>query len=379
MITRKVKYCVLVGLLFCLGWNASAQDVVKIDTGKTRQFSVRRRASFGPGVFYINFKEAIANATELYNNGEYDTCIVFIQHSLRGADSKAYERESLLELLVECYLEKDDLQNADRTMVRLLQNDPHYEVNDEGDNTEDFNNLANKYEVFPGFSIGVRNAVLKSTYVTQKTYSLSNPNINYSAPYTDNYGLYVMYYGWMEYEFMNGWSIDAEAVRYGLSYSRLLADNSNMYSSYSENMLVYRLPLYFRRYANISKNFSCYAGLGFSFDRIASADAHPEYYIFSQTQPIALNGNIDVTDLKNQNNCEWLVAGGLGYTIKRLRLYLDLRYYGGITSLTNPAVGLNNSTLVNQYYYVDSRVLLNQFEFGATAAFTLSYKVKKKQ
>ncbi|HTA82656.1 MAG TPA: hypothetical protein VK783_06985 [Bacteroidia bacterium] len=379
MIIREVKYYLLVSLLFCLGWDASAQDVVKIDTGKTRQFSVRRRASFGPGSVYVNFKEAIANATELYNNGEYDTCIAFVQHSLRGADSKAYERESLLELLVECYLEKDDLPNANRAMVRLLHNNPHYEVNDEGGNTEDFNNLANKYEVFPGFSIGIRNAILKSTYVTTKKYSLSNPNINYSAPYADNYGWYVMYYGWMEYEFMKGWSIDAEAVRYDLSYSRILANNSNMYASYSENMLVYRLPLYFRRYAKISKSFSCYAGLGLSFDRIASADAHPEYYVFSQTQPITLNGNIDVTNLKNQNNYEWLVAGGFGYTIKRLRLFLDLKYYGGITSLTNPSAGLINSTLLNQYYYVDSKVLLNQFEVGATAAFTLTYKVKKKK
>src|SRR6185312_7017361 len=169
-----------------------------------------------------------------------------------------------------------------------------------------------------------------STYVTTKTYALPNvTGINYATPYTSNYKWEVMYYSCLEYQFTKNWSVGAEAIKYVQGYNRLMVNDSTNYASYSEYMTIYRLPLYLRRYGKIAKGFSYYAGLGLSVNMAGLSTAHVEYYDFPKN--IVENGDMDVTNIKNQYSFQWLATGGVGYTIKRIRLFVDLRYYGGIS------------------------------------------------
>ncbi len=385
---KGIKHIVLFVLLILAGLKGFAQDVVMSDTGKSTEALIRHAAfKINPHLVYVNFKDAIANATELYNNGEYDTCIVLVQHSLRGWGSKMYQREALFELLVQCYLEKDDLPDADKAMVRLLHNDPHYETNDDGSNTEDFNNLANKYEVFPGFSIGARNTLQVTNYRSTTVYTdpnTHNPAINYSAPYLNTYKYYTMYYGWLEYAISKHWSIDMEGIRYNLAYNRTLLNTSNYYEGYSELMLAYKVPFYARRYfhfMNLSghtSNFLAYLSGGIAIEHISTAIASAEYYDFSNN---IINNvqNVSVLNMRTPNVLEYLLGGGFGYEIKGVRLFLDLRYYGGLSSFTNPAARMDNPQMLNTAFYIDNGAKFNQFEGGASIAFTLHYKVKKKK
>src|SRR6185312_13976026 len=102
-----------------------------------------------------------------------------------------------------------------------------------------------------------------------------------------------------------------------------------------------------------------------------------EYYDFHKN--IVENGDMDVTNIKNQYSFQWLATGGVGYTIKRIRLFVDLRYYGGISNLVSASNRHANQQLQDTYHYVDGDVKVNQFEFGAEGAIILNYKVKKKK
>jgi hypothetical protein len=82
-------------------------------------------------------------------------------------------------------------------------------------------------------------------------------------------------------------------------------------------------------------------------------------------------------EMRNKNTYEWLAGAGIGYKLKNLRLFLDIRYFGGINSFTNANKRLSNSSLVNDFYYVDNSVKLNQFEIGASISYTFINSVKR--
>lgn len=324
--------------------------------------------------------QQFTKAKDLYQEGNYDSCLVLLEDLLKGRNYSKKERNDMFELLINAYLEKDDLPKAETTVERLFQNDPHYELI-EADNTVEFNRLIRKYDVYPKFSLGVRNTVIHSTYTIGKVYSTSNSLINYNAPYNTSSVYYVMYYGWMEYMFKKDWSLNMEGIRYGLSYYRTLADNSSSaILTYNENMTVYKIPFYLRKYFHPTKNLLLYGAAGFSFDRIAAAQASAYYYQYTGSgQYVNKNsGNVNVLNSRNPFLVETMLAAGIGYNLKSISFYLDIRYYYGLTSFTNASARLDNPLLLNDYSYVDDLVRINQFEFGASISYHFSYHVKNR-
>jgi hypothetical protein len=87
--------------------------------------------------------------------------------------------------------------------------------------------------------------------------------------------------------------------------------------------------------------------------------------------------NIDVSGMRNRNNFEWVGGAGIGYKLKNLRFFIEARYYGGLTSLTNAAHRMDNETLINDYSYLDNTMKMNKFEIGAAISYTFINSVKK--
>jgi hypothetical protein len=89
------------------------------------------------------------------------------------------------------------------------------------------------------------------------------------------------------------------------------------------------------------------------------------------------NSNINMIDMRNRNNFEWIAGFGVGYKLKNVRLFFDTRYYGGLTSITDPDHSSDNEMLATEYYYADAPLKMNKFEMGVSISYTFINSVKR--
>jgi hypothetical protein len=213
-------------------------------------------------------------------------------------------------------------------------------------------------------------------YRITKTYSVLN-GIDYSAAYNSAAKFTsFFYYGWLEYEFGNSISLNADWIFILSSYYRNMnkPNDINLYFSEADNFT--EIPVYAKKYFHPAKNILPYIALGVGYLRVTKATGTASIgYLKSDSS--AYSNNIDLRNMRNLNLFEWIAGIGIGYKVKNLRLFIDVRYYGGLNSLTNAADRYKNSLLINTFYYIDNSVKLNQFEIGASASFTLFNSIKK--
>jgi hypothetical protein len=258
---------------------------------------------------------------------------------------------------------------------------PHYELK-EADNSDAYNRLVKKYRVHPQLTIGVRNTAHWMKLKPTKVFSILD-GLDYSVPYmSPGYGFF--YYGWGEIGFDKDISLNGDLIYMSLRYDRTIKKTPSFYLSFWEYDNYIEIPLYLKKYFHIGKNVLPYVTGGFGWLYLSKADGN---VYLSYTKDDIVTGkntdfdageiNINMMETRNQNTFEWLAGAGIGYKLKNLRLFLDVRYYGGFNSITNAAKRLNNNMLVNDYFYVDNSVKLNQFEIGASVSYTLINSVKR--
>jgi hypothetical protein len=338
--------------------------------------------------FLSGAEDALNKAIDLYNAGDYDACISLLDSMSRKQWSLTKQgRENVYALTAKAWIEKDNIPQAELAVKHMLLNNPNYELV-EADNPDDFNKLVKQFDVHPLFSLGVKNTVLTPHLVTTKVYSIL-ADVDYSVPYnTSKY--YLMYYGWAEYEFKKQLSVNIDASYFFLSYSRHLSNRSNWDTYYNETLRIIETPICIKKYISILpydvffKNFLSYVATGINLTHltISTASATNNYTEYNGGIPTYYTTSareINTLPQRNSNSIGWLVAGGVGYKVKNLRLFVDFRYIGGLTSLTNSSTRLDNAVLVKQYGYIDNAIRLNQTELGASISYTFKNSVKKKK
>jgi hypothetical protein len=269
----------------------------------------------------------------------------------------------------------------------MLHNNPHYELR-EAANSEDFNLLVKKYNIHPLITIGVRNTADWVTYKTAKVFSVL-PGLDYNVPYSKyKYGILsgfgFMYYGTAEVEFDKHFSLNGDLTFWWVRYQRDIKKAPGFNLSYWETDNYMEIPIYVKRYFPIGNNILPYitAGIGWNYMTRASGNATISY-----TKDDVVTGKnidfdtatyeMDMMEMRNRNTFEWIAGAGIGYKIKNLRIFLDVRYYGGLNSFTDPKKELPGSTLIDDYFYIDNSVKLKQFEIGVSISYTLFNSIKK--
>lgn len=321
----------------------------------------------------------VKEADRLYQEGSYDKCIDVLEGVLRICSLSRSERALAMELLAKAYIETDDPGKAETAVNLMLKNFPHYELKEQ-DNSESYNRLVKKYKVHPQLSIGIRNTADWVHYKTTKIYSVLD-GIDYSESYDQKLegilqGFGLMYYGWAELEFDKDISLNGDLIFKWTKFSRDFNKPSTFNLNFSETDNYIEIPLYVKRYFHLGKNTLPYitAGMGWLYMTKANGYATINYTNIDST---ATTGNINTLGIRNRHTFEWIAGVGIGYKLKNLRLFLDARYYGGMNSFTNPEKGLNNSMLINDFFYVDNSVKLKQFELGASVSYTFINSVKR--
>jgi hypothetical protein len=323
----------------------------------------------------------IKDADKQFQEGLYDKCINNLEGILKTCSLSRSEKEHAMELLAKAYVETDELGKAESTVNIMLINFPHYELK-EADNSEAFNRLVKKYKVHPLLSIGIRNTAKWINFTTSRVFSVLD-GLDYSQPYIHQ-GFAFMYYGWGEIEFDKDISFNGDLILMLTNYDRKINKAPGFSLEFWENNQYIEIPVYMKKYFHIGKNVLPYitAGMGWLYMLQAVGN---EYLSYTKDDIITgknadFNGgknNINMMEMRNKSTFEWLAGTGIGYKLKNLRLFLDVRYYGGLNSFTNAAKRLSNTTLINDYFYVDNSVKLNQFEIGASISYTLINSVKR--
>jgi hypothetical protein len=297
------------------------------------------------------------------------------------------ETKYVLELLAKVYIEADDPGKAEATVNLMLIKYPHYEL-DEDANFESYNRLVKKFKVHPQISIGIRNTADWIRYKPFKVFSVLD-GLDYSEPYSHQgfgilQGFGFMYYGWGEIEFNNGISLNGDLIFKWSKFYRNLTKAPAFNLSYWETDNYMEIPIYIKKYFHIGKNVLPYITAGIGWLRMTAANGNAA---ISYTKDDLITGknadfsseayNINMLEMRNRNTFEWIAGVGVGYKMKNLRLFLDVRCYGGINSITNASKRLSNTMLVEDFFYVDNSVRLNQFEIGASISYTLKNSVRR--
>lgn len=325
-----------------------------------------------------NGEEALQTAGELYNNGDYDGCISLLDSVSKNAWLTKKGRENIYTLKSKALLEKDEISQAEDVVYKILKKNPNYELIEENNN-EDFNRLVKRFYVTPKFSLGVKNAVMNFNFTSTKTYSILE-KVDYNVPYLKyGNGWYTNYYGWMEIQPFKSISFNFDLIYYTIGYYRVLTSNTrdwNLY--YSENLTFLEIPTYVKKSFNV-KNFlfNINGGIGYLYLTNSKANVSLTYTEGAVDKSIYHN-EIDITSLRKKNNFEWLAGGSIGYKIRNIRIYLDVRYFGGFANAVNPSQRNSNTELINEYSYVDNDFKYNKaLEIGASISYIFKHSVKK--
>jgi len=321
----------------------------------------------------------VREANTLFDKGKYENCINLLESVLNTCKLTRSDKLLAMELLAKAYLETDEQGKAEAWVNVMLRNYPHYEL-DSKNNAEMYNRLVNKFKIHPRFSVGARNTADWVTFKTTKVYTLLD-DVDYSVPYQQNlegilHGFGLMYYGWMEIEFDRGYSINFDLIFKWTKINRNFTRPGIFDLSYWEKDDYIETPVYLKKYFPVGKNLLPYATLGMGWLYMTEAIGNASIY-YTGSDLTESTGDISVLSIRNRHNFEWIAGAGVGYKLKNLRLFIDVRYYGGLTSLTNPEAGYDFPILSNEYFYIDNSVKLNQFEIGASVSYTLINSVKR--
>jgi hypothetical protein len=319
----------------------------------------------------------VLEADRLFQNGLYDKCIDFLEGVLRTCNLSKSERVLALELLAKTYIETDDPGKAEAAVNLMLNNFPHYELKEQ-DNSESYNRLVKKFKIHPRLSIGIRNTLDWMNYKTTRIFYVDGSY--YDEPYSKELEGILndfnwMYYGWAELEFEGDISLNTDLIFKWTNFKRdIIKPAFNLTFREQDNYI--EIPLYLKKYFHVGKNVLPYVtvGMGWLYMTKATGNAVIDYP--DNTSPVT-TGEINMLEARNRHTFEWIAGAGVGYKLKNLRLFIDVRYYGGMNSITDPEKGLNNSMLTYDYFYFDNEVRFNQFELGASVSYTLINSVKK--
>jgi hypothetical protein len=325
----------------------------------------------------------LTEADKLYQEGYYDRCIKNLNDALKNYRLSKGEKEHAMELLAKAYVETEKPVKADSVVNRMLIRFPHYELR-ESNNPEGYNRLVKKYKVHALITIGVRNTGKWLFYKSTGINSVLE-GIDYNAKY-ENVGYGFMYYGWGEIELDNDISVNGDLSFFWARFDRYIKKAPGFDLHYWETDNFFTLPLYVKKYFHIGKNVLPYVTAGMSWLYMYKADgnafiSYTKYDVVTGKNADYSSGlnNINMLGMRTKSTYNWIAGAGVGYRLKNLRLFFDVRYYGGVKSLTNPARRSDNPTLLNDFFYVDNSVKMNQFEVGVSISYTLLNSVNRKK
>lgn len=330
-----------------------------------------------------NCTTAIIEAEDLYRAGKYDDAVQLLNTAMNECKFSKREKEDAYIILAKSYLEKENYLEADRLLVKILNNDPNFKLK-ENLYQEDFYSYYSRIHIRPLFSAGVKLGTNIPQYAIKKLNTVYN-SADYSKAYKPSLG--YMYGMFAEYQLYDNISVLLEGSFSKMAYKRTIEGSGNLglLIKYSEALKSFESSLMCKKYF-LHKQFRPFVYLGGYMSNLntATADIELIYKLKDNITPdvddyYLSKNNIDVLEMRNARRGGAVSGFGVSYKTKNILISADAGYRLDIGKhLTNYENKNKNEELIYKYYYIDNDVNLSRIDFSITVAYIFKYSVKSK-
>lgn len=287
-------------------------------------------------------------AQQRFDEGRIQDIQELLTDCLKKGNYTKAQKSQALRLLTLSYIFLEDEDNAEASMLKLLQTDHEFKVNPAIDPTE-FINLHEQFRYKPLFNLGVR-------YIGNFAQPIVT-GLNSSLSLTDTRPAYTIQPGYVgiglnfEYEFKQNFVLYPEIHYKTMSILRTEnqpgsttgADYITVNNNENQNWL--SLPVSVKYNVSFTKipNLKLYANAGGSVDLLISASRPAKTSVLQMPNDPEVGSTINSTDDKNKLNFGVFAGGGITYKLGEGFISLETRYLYSLTNLTDPAKVLNPS------------------------------------
>lgn len=325
----------------------------------------------------------INDAEQAYEAGLYDTVITNVERGLHECHFNRQEKQRILELLLKTQIDKENPEERDKVVVRLLRLNPNYKLINPQSGTS-FNLAVQRYSAKPLLSFGLSGGLNIPLTHIQAVYSILE-----GADYSRNYSPKVSFLGCLhiEAELLKYLSVCFEPGISEVAYSRRIRGENNWNLVFSERQTNTDWMGFFKlNYPRTDFKISAEIGYCYTSIRGSTADVDLRYEAYNsitqQNEAYQISANkIDLKqDSLRVNGMNSLVLGlGGSYRIHSFIFFMDAKYFYSKNNLVERSNRFRSKLLSFDYYYIDNDFDLNRLQFQVGISYVFLYNIKKKK
>ena len=315
-------------------------------------------------VFGQTCGETLNKARDSFNSGHLYEIPALLKPCLDNGFNKDQKIEAYW-LLTRTYLFIDDPISAEDSYLKLLKQDPEYQIDPERDPV-DMVYLSKKFKTTPIFVLYTKLGTNLSTVSLIHNYGVDNTSAT-NESYQSKLGFHFGGGGELNASDKLSLGLELNFFRRSYSYSNMLFISDKQ--TFQENRTGIDLPLFIKyRWDFVKIRPYVYAGIGFTYLLSSKATVKLTDRVGSDINDLS---EIPVTgppvDLKSVRRAFTRFAhigAGVNYRIGYNYLVLDVRYMAGLSNMTDEEGQYSNPTLLYKYGYVDDDKRLNNFSLS---------------
>jgi len=325
----------------------------------------------------------LKNSELLYESGNYAQAANTLNNFLKDCSPSAREKEQALILLTQTQLEQENYKEAQKLLVRLLNQEPNFKLK-EGIYQEEFNDFFRKTNIFPSLMLGLSTGINIPHYRIKSVYQI-NDSVSYSEKYKAVNGYTLGTY--FEYQFIKGFSGKLEGTFNKFGYQRNLKSSSiDAYNLlYSEEIKTIESAIYLKKYF-FDKPLKPFVFAGFYLANTTSSSANVELNyqkldnLTQEMDIFELNRNrIDVLNMRNKYRKGLDLGCGINYKSQNWIISGNTGAKLDINSLLNKASNrYANDNLFYTFNYIDNDIVLSRINIAVSVAYIFKYHIKIK-
>ncbi len=321
------RFCLLVGVLFLLSKVSFAQRG--------------------------NCAENLEEARQKFERGHLYSIPATLKSCLDNGFNKTQRIEAYL-ILTRTYLLIDDPISAEDSYLKLLGEDPEYDIDQQNDPV-DIVYLSSKFTTTPIFIFFAKVGINSTGANSIGNYGVDNTTLS-NESYSNLFGINIG--GGLELNFNDHLSLGLELMLASRNYSYENKLFNGDFQELIERQTQIEAPFYFKYRAHFKKwHPFVYGGISFNYlltsngevsliDRFQTGEG--DLSEFTVTGP-----EENLLKMRNTFTLSGIVGIGTSYRVGYNYVFADIRYNYGLNNIVNTENQYSNNTLLYKYGYVD--------------------------
>lgn len=315
-------------------------------------------------------------AQSIYEQGRLHEIPPILQKCFDENGFSQQEKISAYKILTNTYIYLEEPEKADETMLKLLQTDHYFEINEAVDPAE-FVALYKTFRTTPVYRIGLK----LGSNASQPNVISFNPVNEGESSYLNRFGFNANLSGELPLPFFKGLTLNPELgiMLRSFGYSGKIPDYSEVTAGEiigKESQLWLSLPVSVQ-YEISKSRIKPYLALGVSVDYLLNSKITAEMKR-PGNQSIEQK-SFDVNPLREKINLSIIASTGVKLKVKGGFITAEARIYYGLSKISNSSTLLENQFLISDYNYADGIFKINSLSLTVGYAYNIFNPIKLKK